>query len=97
MFQCGGNQIFKRATIIKENNMLPIWSVYFPMKVANLKVRTNNDFKDIKLRKFDGFYVISFFNQINKLVDKNSQTTKTCKVLSMQCYLNEFRTVSARL
>ena len=55
------------------------------MKDANLKLRINNDFKDIKLRKFDGFHVISFFNQINKLIDKNSQTTKTCKVLSMQC------------
>ena len=42
MFQGGGNHILKGATI-KGNNMLPIGSKFFPLKVAHIRI--DNNFK----------------------------------------------------
>ena len=42
IFQCGGNHILKGATF-KGKNMLPIGSIFFPLRVAPMWIE--NDFK----------------------------------------------------
>ena len=47
MFQGRGNNILKGATI-KGKNMLPIGSIFLPLKVVHMRIV--NDLKGIKLR-----------------------------------------------
>ena len=40
MFQCRGNHVLKGATI-KVKNMLPTGSIFFPLKVAPMRIDDN--------------------------------------------------------
>ena len=48
MFQSQGKHVLKVATI-REKNMLPIGSIFFPLIVAPMRVE--NNLKGIKLKK----------------------------------------------